>query len=223
MQGYDSVCINADIELGGTDQTFNNLVGRDLQEKAGVAPQVVITMPILRGLDGTEKMSKSKGNYIAINDTPAEMFGKVMSIPDELTEHYFTLLTSVSTEEISKLCDINQSHPRDTKVTLAKLVIEQFHSKNDADNAEAEFNRVFRESGTPDDIPEITLSAEQMNIIEMVISSGLVDSKGEAKRLIKQNAVSINGEKISEIGAEIMVTSGMILKVGKRRFCKILV
>ena len=221
MQGYDSVCVTADVELGGTDQMFNNLVGRDLQEKAGIEPQVVMTMPILRGLDGNEKMSKSMNNYISVNDTATDMFGKVMSIPDDLTSHYFLLLTTVSENELSEWCDENKTHPRDAKAKLAGMIVEQFHGKKEAAAAEEEFNRVFRDSGTPDEVPEFRVDGGAAGIVDLIAAAGLADSKGEAKRLVKQNAVSLDGERITDIQQKVEPKNGAVLKVGKRRFCRL--
>jgi tyrosyl-tRNA synthetase len=221
MQGYDSVMIEADVELGGTDQTFNNLVGRDLQEKEGKSPQIVMIMPILVGLDGTEKMSKSKGNYIGVTDSPEDMFGKVMSIPDSLMDHYFTLLTDVDPREISVLCDIDKTHPRDAKARLASLIVGQFHSEKAAKAAEEEFNRVFADNEAPADMPEIRPGGDSIEIIDLILQAGFASSRGEAKRLIKQKAVSINNEKIDDIGATISPNEGDILRVGKLRFGRI--
>ena len=223
MQGYDSVCIQADVELGGTDQTFNNLVGRQLQENAGQRPQAVLIMPILVGLDGTEKMSKSKGNYIGITDEPNDMFGKVMSIPDSLMENYFTLLTDLPRAEIDVLLNNEQTHPRDAKAKLGKLIVAQYHSTQAAKAAADEFDRVFANKKQPTDIPEITVAADAINIIDLITLAGFAKSKSEARRLVGQNAVSIDDEKIANIDAAVEPKTGLVLKVGKRRFGKIVV
>ena len=223
MQGYDSVCIQADVELGGTDQTFNNLVGRQLQDHAGQKPQVVMILPILVGLDGTEKMSKSKGNYIGVTDEPNDMFGKVMSIPDALMDNYFTLLTDRPREEIGPLLDSDQTHPRQAKARLGKWVVARYHSPQAAEAAAAEFDRVFRDRDVPTDMPEVPVPGGKTRIVELVVRAGFAKSNGEARRLIRQNAVSIDGEKVTDVRAEVTVRSGQVLRVGKRRFGRIAV
>jgi len=221
MQGYDSVAVAADVELGGNDQTFNNLVGRDIQRTCGQEPQIVLIMPILVGLDGVEKMSKSKGNYIGITDEPAEMFGKIMSIPDALMENYFMLLTDLPREQIDVLLDEKQTHPRRAKAMLGKLIVSQYHDEAAAKAAAVEFDRVFGERQPPTDMPEISIPAGKMNIVRLVVSAGFAGSNSEARRLVGQNAVSIDGEKIADIDAEVEPKDGAVLKVGKRRFGKI--
>ena len=221
MQGYDSVCITADVELGGTDQTFNNLVGRDLQKLHGQQPQIVITMPILVGLDGTEKMSKSKGNTIGVTDEPDDMFGKVMSIPDTLMDNYFTLLTDLPREQIDAAIDPDRTHPRKAKAHLGRAIVSQYHGDEAAAAAEAEFDRVFSQRNVPTDMPEIAVSADAVTIVELVVSAGFAKSNGEARRLVKQNAVSIDGQKITDIDADVQAADGAVLRVGKRRFGKI--
>ena len=221
MQGYDSVCIAADVELGGTDQTFNNLVGRDLQKAHGTQPQIVMVMPILVGLDGTEKMSKSKGNYIGVTDEPDDMFGKVMSIPDTLMDNYFTLLTDLPREQIDATIDPDRTHPRKAKAQLGRAIVSQYHGAETAEAAEAEFDRVFSQRNVPTDMPEIAVSADAVNIVELVVSAGFAESNGQARRLVKQNAVSIDGVKITDVDADVTVTDGAVLKVGKRRFGRI--
>ena len=221
MQGYDSVCVEADVELGGTDQTFNNLVGRGMQEKAGQKPQIVLIMPILVGLDGTEKMSKSKGNYIGITDQPNDMFGKVMSIPDDLMANYYTLLTAVPADEVAALCDGEQTHPRQAKAKLGQLIVEQYYGAEAAQAAEAEFSRVFSEGNKPTDMPEIAIPADGIKLVDLMVSAGFAKSKGEARRLIGQNAVSIDDVKIADVEADVTADSGDVLKVGKRRFGKL--
>jgi tyrosyl-tRNA synthetase len=221
MQGYDSVCIRADVELGGTDQTFNNLVGRQLQENAGQPPQIVMILPLLIGLDGTEKMSKSKGNYIGVTDPPGEMFGKVMSIPDALMDNYFTLLTDLPRPEIDALLDPRRTHPRAAKATLGKMIVTQYHSSSDAEAAAAEFDRVFAEKGAPAKMPDIAVAGDRMNIVELICLAGFADSKSQARRLVGQSAVSLDEQKIADIDAEVTLRTGTILKVGKRRFGRI--
>ena len=221
MQGYDSVCIEADVELGGTDQTYNNLLGRQLQANAGQRPQVVIVMPILVGLDGVEKMSKSKGNYIGITDDATDMFGKVMSIPDVLMENYFTLLTDLPADRIDHLADPSRTHPRSAKAELGKRVVATFHSAEAAEEAASEFDRVFSRNKPPADMPEILVSPSPMGIVQLVVAAGFAKSKGEARRLVQQNAVSIDDRKIADIEAEVTLRDGQILRVGRRRFAKV--
>ncbi|MCD4830792.1 MAG: tyrosine--tRNA ligase [Anaerohalosphaeraceae bacterium] len=223
MQGYDSVMVEADVELGGTDQTFNNLVGRDLQRVNNQKPQIVMTMPILVGLDGKEKMSKSKGNYIGVTDEPNDMFGKVMSISDEMMENYFTLLTDLPTEKIAELIDPSKTHPKEAKVLLGKTIVETFYDANAAETAAAEFNNVFAQNQLPSDIAEIEMSAEPVAAAKLLSICGLVNSGGEAKRMIKQGGVTIDSEKVSDPNQPITPAGEMIVKVGKRKFAKLVV
>lgn len=221
MQGYDSVCVQADVELGGTDQTFNTLCGRDIQRAYGQEPQVVMVMPLLVGLNGTEKMSKSKGNYVGITDAPNEMFGKIMSIPDGLMENYFTLLTDLPPERIQELLDSNKTHPRRSKATLAGMITAQYHEQAGAEAAAAEFDRVFSDRQVPSDMPEIVVPGGQIGIIDLIMAAGFAQSKGAARRLVSQNAVSIDGEKIGQTDAAVELRGGQVLRVGKRRFGRI--
>lgn len=221
MQGYDSVIVKSDIELGGTDQTFNNLVGRDLQRAYDQQPQVVITMPILVGLDGTEKMSKSKGNYIGVTDEPNDMFGKVMSISDDMMENYFTLLTDFETGKIAELLDQAKTHPKEAKVLLGKTIVSQFYDEAKAEAAAAEFKNVFAQKQLPDEIAEISIAAESIAAAKLLTQCKLVASGGEAKRMIKQGGATIDGEKISDPNKEIIPADGMIIQVGKRKFAKL--
>ena len=223
MQGHDSVCIRSDVELGGTDQTFNNLVGRQLQSNAGQAPQIVIIMPILVGLDGQDKMSKSKGNYIGVTDGPNDMFGKVMSIPDTLMDNYLTLLTEAPRAEIQRLVDPDRTHPRQAKAELGKRIVAAFHSAEAAEAAAAEFDRIFAQRKTPTDMPEIPVPAGAIKVIELIKTAGFAKSSAEARRLVKQNAVSIDERKITDTDAELSLADGQVLRVGKRRFGKITV
>ncbi|MHC5076027.1 MAG: tyrosine--tRNA ligase [Planctomycetota bacterium] len=221
MQGYDSVMIQSDVELGGTDQTYNNLVGRDLQRVNGQQPQVVITMPILVGLDGKEKMSKSKGNYIGVTDEPGDMFGKVMSISDEIMENYFTLLTDKPSEEIAELTDASKTHPKEAKVLLGKTIVTQFYDEKCAEAAAVEFEKVFAAGEMPDDIPQVEITAKPISIKKLLLQCKLVSSGGEAKRMVQQGGVSINGNKVSDINDEITPTNGMVIQVGKRKFAQL--
>lgn len=220
MQGYDSVMVKSDVELGGTDQTFNNLVGRDVQKAYGQPPQVVTTTPILVGLDGQEKMSKSKGNYIGVTDKPNDMFGKVMSISDDMMESYFTLLTGLPTDKIVELINPNKTHPREAKVLLGKAIVTEFYDEKTAKSAAAEFDKVFAQGQLPDDIPEVEISAEPIMASKLVVASVAVSSS-EAKRLIKQSAVSINGKKLNDPNAEITPKDGTVIRVGKRKFARL--
>jgi tyrosyl-tRNA synthetase len=223
MQGYDSVMIESDVELGGTDQTFNNLVGRDIQKAYGQPAQVVITMPILVGLDGTEKMSKSKGNYIGVTDEPKDMFGKVMSISDEMMDDYFTLLTDLPREKIADLVDPGKTHPKEAKVLLGKTIVRQFYDQAAADAAAAEFDRVFAQKQLPDEIPEFALPSEPISVKQLLLACKLVETGGEAKRMCAQSAVSIDGNRAADPNAQIIPTAGMTIQVGKRRFARITV
>lgn len=227
MQGYDSVALEADLELGGSDQRFNLLVGRELQRQYGQEPQCILTMPLLVGLDGVNKMSKSKHNYIGITDAPNDMFGKVMSISDDLMWNWYDLLSLRSTEEIEsfkKECAEGRN-PRDVKVLLAKEIVERFHTKEDADKAEAEFNARFRAGAAPEDMPEIEVEAPEGHISLGVLikNAGLAPSTGEANRNIDQGGVKINGEKIVDRKHQIKAGEQFTLQVGKRKWAKITV
>lgn len=223
-QGMDSVELKADIELGGTDQKFNLLVGRDLQRESGQEPQVIITMPLLEGTDGVEKMSKSYGNHIALRDTPEDMYGKTMSIPDEMIEKYFLLgvdADSAKLDEVKrKLAD--GVNPRDLKRELARMLVEKYYDKNSAVEAENRFDQVHLKKDIPDDIPEYILRSNKL-LVDVLADANLTSSKGEARRLIKQNAVKINKNTINDINYTLK--SGMddiVIKVGKRRFLRII-
>lgn len=224
MQGFDSVELKADIELGGTDQKFNLLMGRNLQKEYGLEGQVAIMMPILEGLDGVQKMSKSLNNYIGVEDSPKEMFGKVMSIKDELIGRYFTLTTDASNDEIAAMeKEMKEgANPRDYKVRLAKRIISRYHSVQEADEAEADFINVFSNNQLPDDIPEIELAVEGDGsywLPKLLSVLKLVGSTSDGKRMFEQGGVKINGEKA--VADTITVEDGMILQVGKRKFAKL--
>ncbi len=225
VQGYDSVALQADVELGGTDQKFNLLMGRNLQREFDQEPQVIVTTPLIEGLDGVQKMSKSLGNYIGITEPANEMFGKIMSISDELMWRYYELLTDLSGPEISNLrSEIEHGrNPRDVKVALAKRIIEDFHSAADAEAAADEFNRRFVQKEMPDEIEEKSIAAGSYNLAQLLADIGLAASKGEARRLIEQGGVRVNGEKASAPNADIAVTAdGVLLQVGKRRFLRLI-
>ena len=224
VQGYDSVALEADVELGGTDQKFNLLSGRNLQREYDQEPQVVITTPLLEGLDGVNKMSKSLGNYIGITEPANEMFGKVMSISDDLMWKYYELLTDLTSSEISNLrsqVDAGEN-PRNIKVQLAKLIIKDFHSTSDADAAEEDFTRRFVQKEVPDEIEEKQIAGGNYNLAQLLADIGLAASKGEARRLIEQGGVKVNGEKATAANADIEINhDGVLLQVGKRKFLKL--
>jgi tyrosyl-tRNA synthetase len=222
-QGYDSVALKADVEMGGTDQLFNLLVGRDLMREYGLEPQVVITMPLIEGLDGVEKMSKSLGNYIGINEDAGSMFGKVMSISDELMWKYYTLCTDLTPAEIAAKRE--SLHPMEAKRELAKSIIRDFHDAGAADAAEEEFRRVFSQRQAPAEIEETTLpsATEPQLLSKIIVAAGLSESNKEAQRVIAQGGVLVDDAKVSDPRATIEAGSGRsyVLKVGKRRFAKV--
>ena len=230
VQGYDSVALKSDIELGGTDQKFNLLVGRDLQREYGQAPQTIITMPLLVGLDGVQKMSKSLNNYIGIDEEPNQIFGKVMSISDELMFTYYEMVTDVPMDEVKALetgMKDGSIHPRAIKARLGKEICTQFYDEETAEKAEEEFNKIFVKKDVPDDIPEFKipeedLSAGEIWIVKLLSISGMSKSNGEARRLIKGGGVSFGGEKILDEDLKLKLPVSGVLKVGKRRFLQIL-
>jgi tyrosyl-tRNA synthetase len=225
-QAMDSVVIDADVELGGTDQKFNLLVGREIQREFNKDPQVILTMPILPGTDGVEKMSKSLNNYIAINDTPKEMYGKTLSIPDSLIYQYFELTTLVPIDElktIKELLDNKTSNPRDLKRKLARTIVSMYYDNNIAQKAEEEFDRIFIDKLLPDNLEKYVLSPNEtkMNIITFIAHTKLVSSKTEARRQIEQGAVSIDSERINDPYTMLPDKKEFIIKVGKRKFLKV--
>jgi len=215
FQGYDSVVVKAEVELGGTDQKFNLLVARELQRDYGQKPQVVITMPLLEGTDGVRKMSKSYGNYIGILDSPKEMFGKIMSIPDNLMPKYFELLTNISLDEIKLL------HPKEAKKLLAKEIVKNYYDEAEAKIQEEEFERIFRHKELPEEIPIFKVDKTSIGFIEAIILTNSAKSRSEARRLITQGGVKIDQQKIDKIDLELDLTSPKIMQVGKKRFVKI--
>ncbi len=225
IQGYDSVAMKADVELGGTDQKFNLLVGRELQKHYGQEPQVVLTMPILEGLDGVQKMSKSLNNYIGIDEAPDDMFGKIMSISDELMWRYFELLSFLPEQDIKKFKqDIEEGiNPRDIKVVLAEEIVARFHSEAAATQARENFIARFQKGAMPDDIEEKTLPATdgKLAIANLLKEAGLVSSTSEALRMIKQGAVKIDGAKVEDRSLELEAGTTHVYQVGKRRFAKV--
>ena len=225
MQGYDSVALKADLELGGSDQKFNLLVGRELQKDFGQEPQCILTMPLLEGLDGAEKMSKSKGNYIGIDETPGEMFGKAMSISDELMWRWYPLLSLRPMDEIAKLkADVEAGrNPRDAKVLLAQEIVARFHSQQAAANALAEFDARFRDGAMPDEMPEVTLatSGAGVAIAQLAKQANVVGSTSEALRLIAQRGLKVDGEVVADKGLTIAAGSTVVVQAGKRRFARV--
>ena len=222
LQGYDSVAIKADVELGATEQKFNILSGRDMQRYFGQEEQVAILSPILMGTDGKEKMSKSLNNYIAVFDTPQDKYGKTMSIPDELILNYFNYATKVTSEEIAQIAQQlknNEINPKFIKQRLAREIVSLYHGEEAAREAENEFNKVFANKELPDEMPEFKLTESSQKIIDILTQSGTCESGGEARRLIKQNAVSIDGKRVQDIFTE--VDKEVTIKVGKRRFLKV--
>jgi tyrosyl-tRNA synthetase len=215
MQGYDSVAVKADVELGGTDQLFNLLRGREMQKDLGQEPQAVVTFPLLEGTDGVKKMSKSYGNYIALNDAPQDVFGKTMSIPDALMWKYYELLTD------EKLADVKALHPMEAKKRLAALLTAKYHGAAAAAAAREGFEKVFSKREDPEDIPEHKVSRAKIKMVDLLMEAGLAPSKNEARRLLQQGAVAVAGEKVSD-DRELTVHSPLLLKVGKRQFRKVL-
>ncbi len=229
VQGYDSVALKSDIELGGTDQKFNLLVGRELQKSYGQEPQCILTMPLLEGLDGVQKMSKSLDNYIAIEDSPRDIFGKSMRVSDELMIRYYELLSETTVDELEKIklgLKAKTLHPREIKVRLAKEFVRRFHSAEAAENAEAEFNRIFVDKGVPDDIEKITARLSELAAMDLpgiLKHLGLVPTTSEARRLITSNAVEMNAQKITDLKYKIAAAAGdeWIIKIGKKKFAKV--
>nr|MBF0222949.1 tyrosine--tRNA ligase [Desulfobulbaceae bacterium] len=225
VQGYDSVALEADVELGGTDQLFNLLMGRELQKSAGQEPQVVITMPLLEGLDGVNKMSKSLGNYIGITDSADDIYGKVLSISDVLMFRYYNLLSDLTVLEIDQLkhdMESGQIHPKEVKKKLARELTSRYYGDDAAEKAEQNFERVFQNHGIPDDIPEKIFSVgEDIWLPRLLVDAELVNGTGEGRRMINQKAVSIDDVKITDENYTVRSTGEILIKVGKRRFCKV--
>ena len=224
MQAYDSIMTEADVEIGGTDQRFNLLAGRELQKKSGKPEQDVMLCPLLVGLDGANKMSKSLDNYIGISENANSMFGKIMSISDEMIFYYFKLLTGKTAEELKLIEETladKDKNPRDLKVRLAKEVIAAYHTAEEAEAAEEEFNRIFREKQKPTEMPEIKLEAKEYPILDLLTAAGLISSKNDGRRLIEQGGVRVNDEVQTDVQKIITVERGMILQVGKRKFVKV--
>ncbi len=227
VQGWDSVALESDVELGGTDQKFNLLMGRELQKSEGQRPQTVLMMPLLEGLDGVQKMSKSLNNYIGITDSPSDMFGKIMSISDDLMWRYYQLLSFKPLEVIEQYkADIDVgTNPRDIKITLAKELIERFHDEAAAEAAHQEFINRFQKGAMPDEMPEFTLTPEggEIAIANLLKEAGLVSSTSEAMRMIKQGAAKIEGEKVADNKVTISAGTTAVYQVGKRKFARVTV
>jgi tyrosyl-tRNA synthetase len=225
-QAMDSVAIESDVELGGTDQKFNLLVGRDIQREFGIEPQVILTLPLLVGTDGTEKMSKSYDNYIGINEIPKDIYGKTLSIPDNLIYTYFELATDVNNTELKKIKEdlANPAlNPRDTKRTLARTLVAMYHSADAALEAEKEFDNIFVKKGLPDEVPDFRVEGlKEIELIELMVMTGSAPTKSEARRLLQQGGVTIDGEKIEDLKFVIKFDNPFILKVGKRKFYRII-
>ena len=219
-QGYDSVHMKADVELGGTDQKFNLLVGRALQKESGLDSQIIITTPLIEGTDGIEKMSKSYNNYIAFTDSPSNIYGKTLSIPDELIIKYFKLCTDINSNKIEKDLKNNLVNPRDMKRLLARELVTMYHDSELAKKAEQEFDNLFINKDIPDNITEIEISLK-MKLVEIMVLNKMVSSNGEAKRMIQQGAVKIDNQKIIDIQTELSPSNNIIIKVGKRKFLKV--
>jgi tyrosyl-tRNA synthetase len=228
VQGYDSVALEADVELGGTDQKFNLLVGRDLQREYGQESQVVLTMPLLEGIDGVQKMSKSLGNYIGINEDPKEQFGKVMSISDDMMFRYYELVTDRSMAEIQVLRQevaSGKRHPMEAKADLAVQIITDYHGAAAAEGARDEFNRVFRKREIPEDIEtkKLSIGSGPIRLVKVLASVNLAPSNAEAQRLIESGAVHMNDQRITDVKAELSKPGEYLFKVGKRRFLRLIV
>lgn len=226
LQGYDSVALKADIELGGTDQIFNLLVGRQEQKTCGLESQAVLTMPLLLGMDGVQKMSKSYGNYIGIDELPREIFGKVMSVSDELMWDYYELLSDLSLDEIAKLKEEvieEKIHPKLAKENLAIEIVARFHSAEAAKDARDEFERIFTKKGKPDNIPVISIDVhgEKISLVDVIVFLKFCSSKSEARRMIKQGGVRVDDKKILEIDTQLSTKKKVLIQVGKRRYARI--
>lgn len=223
IQGYDSVALEADVELGGTDQLFNLLMGRDLQRSRGQAPQVVLTLPLLEGLDGVNKMSKSLGNYIGVSEPANDIYGKVLSASDDLMFRYYDLLSDLSSDEIAVLkadMESGKLHPKEIKKQLARELTARFHSQDAARQAEENFEKVFRKGGLPDDIVKKTIKGkDDIWLPQLLVDLDMVKSTSDGRRMIKQNAVSLDGEKVTDIKTNVSPHGEILVKVGKRRFC----
>ena len=224
VQAYDSVMIEADLELGGTDQLFNLLLGRELQKVMGQEQQCVMTLPLIEGLDGVQKMSKSLNNYVGVNEAPRDMYGKLMSVPDVLMWKYFEYILCWPADQVAEMkgkVESGELHPRAAKDMLGQAVVSRFIGEAEAKNASEEFTRVFAQKELPDEIPELVLPAEEIGLLSMMVQAGFAKSNGEARRLVKQGAVKINDEKVTDERAQITPEDGMIIRSGKRGFAEV--
>ena len=224
MQATDSVQIKADVELGGTDQIFNILLGRDLQRDAAQEAQIAMCLPLLVGLDGVNKMSKSLHNYVGITDEPNDMYGKIMSLADELMLTYFELVTNLDKTKIDNIkvgLENNSLHPKQVKSFLAMQIVSQYHGQDAAKKAQEEFEHVFKAGGLPEDIPEFTVPEAKVWIVKLLVDCGLVSSNSEARRMIEQGGVKLDNEKITALDFEVPIVDGLVLQVGKRKFAKV--
>lgn len=229
LQGYDSVVIKADVEIGGTDQKFNLLVGRELQRDYGQEPQIVMTLPILEGTDGVQKMSKSLGNSIGIKESPKEMFGKLMSIPDSLMMRYFAYFTDLRAEELAGLTqdyEKGRIHPRDLKVRLAKEIVTLYHAAREAEKAHGEFDRVFRDRGVPEEVPEVTIARRKLrdgkiDVVSLLSEAGLAATRSEARRLVQQGGVRINHQRVASHKELISLDGDVVVQCGRRKFARV--
>jgi tyrosyl-tRNA synthetase len=224
MQGYDSIVLKSDLEVGGTDQKFNMLTGRELQEKLKEPPQDIMTFQLLEGTDGKEKMSKSLDNYIGIYEKPLEIYSKIMSIPDRLIIKYYILCTEISLpkiEKIKKEIEQREVNPRDTKADLALEIVKMYHGKEEAQNAADEFDRIFKMGRLPKHIPQKSLPQGSYLIVDLLVSTGLLSSKTQARHLIEQSGVKVDGNIVSNRDASIKIKNGMVLQIGKRKFVKV--
>ena len=224
FQGYDSVVVRSDVEIGGTDQKFNLLVGRELQREWKSESQVVLTLPLIEGTDGVQKMSKSAGNHIALKDPPKEMYGKLMSIPDALMERYYRYVTPLAAGEVEKILarlSKGEFHPREAKARLSYEIVKEYHSEKEALAAALEFDRVFKEKGLPEAIETIRIKEKEMDIVSLLKEAGLVPSKMEARRLISQGGVKIDSEKVSDEHLRVRLEKPVLIQCGKRKFVRI--
>ncbi len=224
LQGRDSVVVQADVEIGGTDQMFNLLVGRELQKGDGQEPQVVMTLPLIEGIDGVQKMSKSLGNHIALQDPPREMFGKIMSLSDQMMERFYRYVSAMPLPEVEALLaglKRGEHHPRELKAQLAERIVSLFHSTGEAQKARGEFDQIFKNKGLPDEIPTIRVSQKTWDVVTLLAETKLVSSKSEARRLIEQGGLKIDQQKIEDPKASLEVSAPMIIQCGKRKFARI--
>ena len=224
IQGYDATVLEADVQLGGTEQLFNLLAGRKLQESFGLRPQIALTLPILVGTDGSMRMAKSTGNTISITDEPADMYGKVMNLPDDVMGNYFRLVTRWTPKEIAQLeaqLESGEKHPRDVKMALAREIVDAYYGADAAQGAEAEFRRIFQEGNVPEELPEYALSAEK-SLLDVLVDTGLASSRSEGRRLIKQRGVRLEDEVLEDPNEILVLADPAILRVGKRRFMRLL-